>query len=312
MKYIKKCVLCEVEKSKNEFPETDRGRGSAEYCLTCFEMHKNDCFIYNQYDQVIAAFSPGKADDYLLADILYFKKGKYYLHKDKSLTEFLPPTKDKIISMGKYNEKRLSIDYHIATKLVDEQAAIWENNQKIRYLFSGKELENFIVYRDQNICYYCSGYGDKISFLISRSEGGLLTPLNTVCCCSKCKEIEGENLYFYKWLNVPISNGNDGHVIKMWDVKKQNCFRIKEEFANRLIQEEMAVWISDFEIQILYDRKSFRDFLIQRDGETCFYCGKNGTTIDHVFPQTKGGFTTVKNCVIACFQCNEKKGDSVF
>jgi len=46
-----------------------------------------------------------------------------------------------------------------------------------------------------------------------------------------------------------------------------------------------------------------------RDNFTCMYCGsKDGLTIDHVIPTSRGGKSTFENCVSACRQCNHKKG----
>lgn len=52
-------------------------------------------------------------------------------------------------------------------------------------------------------------------------------------------------------------------------------------------------------------------FLARRDKYSCQYCAKklgpNQITIDHIHPQKLGGKTTYTNCVIACFECNNKK-----
>ena len=53
--------------------------------------------------------------------------------------------------------------------------------------------------------------------------------------------------------------------------------------------------------------------LMKRDRQTCQYCGAQPgpakLTIDHVFPKAKGGRASWLNCVLACFECNLKKGD---
>lgn len=48
-----------------------------------------------------------------------------------------------------------------------------------------------------------------------------------------------------------------------------------------------------------------------RDGFRCVYCGtKEGRfTIDHVHPKSLGGKSTFENCVTACKECNNKKGN---
>lgn len=53
--------------------------------------------------------------------------------------------------------------------------------------------------------------------------------------------------------------------------------------------------------------------IFKRDRYACQYCGiQPGTeelTIDHVVPKSKGGASTWENCVLACIDCNKKKGD---
>ena len=52
--------------------------------------------------------------------------------------------------------------------------------------------------------------------------------------------------------------------------------------------------------------------LLARDESSCQYCGKYLTrgesTVDHVVPRSLGGETKWDNVVIACPECNRKKG----
>ena len=62
-----------------------------------------------------------------------------------------------------------------------------------------------------------------------------------------------------------------------------------------------------------------REYLLQKYQYTCVYCNacafKNGKStniwleIDHVVPQSKGGSDRVNNLVLACHECNQKKGN---
>ncbi|MEM7163865.1 MAG: HNH endonuclease [Planctomycetota bacterium] len=52
--------------------------------------------------------------------------------------------------------------------------------------------------------------------------------------------------------------------------------------------------------------------LFARDRNACQYCGRrprvSDLTLDHVIPRRRGGLATWENLVVACFDCNQKKG----
>ena len=52
--------------------------------------------------------------------------------------------------------------------------------------------------------------------------------------------------------------------------------------------------------------------LWKRYGSICAYCAEQfretELTIDHVVPTSRGGKTNWENCVLACYDCNQKKG----
>lgn len=53
--------------------------------------------------------------------------------------------------------------------------------------------------------------------------------------------------------------------------------------------------------------------VFKRDQYICQYCGKlAGATklsVDHIIPKDRGGENSWKNCVTACFNCNNRKGN---
>ncbi len=53
--------------------------------------------------------------------------------------------------------------------------------------------------------------------------------------------------------------------------------------------------------------------VFRRDSYVCQYCRlaltPSQATIDHVKPKADGGDNSWKNCVTACFECNNKKGN---
>lgn len=68
--------------------------------------------------------------------------------------------------------------------------------------------------------------------------------------------------------------------------------------------------------------------LVNRDGGDCHYCKipvrldagvykknkhiKDRATRDHIVPKSMGGLGTLKNFVLACAECNEKRGDNLY
>ena len=60
-------------------------------------------------------------------------------------------------------------------------------------------------------------------------------------------------------------------------------------------------------------KKITRQALRDRDGHLCHYCAKpNAHTIDHVVPQSQGGSDDLDNLVLACTECNHKKGSMAY
>lgn len=56
-----------------------------------------------------------------------------------------------------------------------------------------------------------------------------------------------------------------------------------------------------------------RAVVFVRDDWRCQYCLKSvsirDATIDHIFPESRGGPTSWKNCITACKTCNRRKGN---
>lgn len=55
-----------------------------------------------------------------------------------------------------------------------------------------------------------------------------------------------------------------------------------------------------------------RNNILQRDSNTCQYCGvrfpKTNLNLDHVMPKSLGGETSWENVVCSCLACNRRKG----
>jgi 5-methylcytosine-specific restriction protein A len=59
--------------------------------------------------------------------------------------------------------------------------------------------------------------------------------------------------------------------------------------------------------------ENVRRFVFKRDNYTCRYCGdrKGPFHADHVYPESRGGETSVNNLVTSCGHCNHSKHASV-
>lgn len=70
----------------------------------------------------------------------------------------------------------------------------------------------------------------------------------------------------------------------------------------RLVRDVARTW---------YDRPAHwhRGGVFIRDRHRCAYCGGRATTIDHIFPRSRGGRWSWTNCVAACEGCNFAKAD---
>ncbi|WPQ59822.1 HNH endonuclease [Paenibacillus polymyxa] len=96
--------------------------------------------------------------------------------------------------------------------------------------------------------------------------------------------------------------------------QKWTCKIIPFEDAKLLVEEGFCKIVPYYKNIIVnmisQNYQTFRKHILQRDKFTCYYCGKPGDTIDHKIPLSKGGFTSPKNCVVACSTCNVEKGDT--
>jgi 5-methylcytosine-specific restriction endonuclease McrA len=54
-----------------------------------------------------------------------------------------------------------------------------------------------------------------------------------------------------------------------------------------------------------------KEYLLEKWGRTCAYCGKTGVPleVEHIVPKSRGGTDRVSNLTIACRKCNLKKGN---
>ncbi|MGE5674955.1 MAG: HNH endonuclease [Mycobacterium leprae] len=73
-----------------------------------------------------------------------------------------------------------------------------------------------------------------------------------------------------------------------------------------------AKWAGPNKIRLKFDPFAYRYVRLKvlvRDGYTCYWCGGPGDTLDHIIPWSRGGRTTMDNCICACQECNGLRGD---
>jgi len=98
--------------------------------------------------------------------------------------------------------------------------------------------------------------------------------------------------------------------------KKQNftiCRQCLKELAKENIPELREEWEWEEKNNNNYRKKHIQSDLRWqvwgRDNFTCQECGsRKCLTIDHIFPESKGGKTELNNLQTLCKKCNNKKG----
>jgi hypothetical protein len=100
------------------------------------------------------------------------------------------------------------------------------------------------------------------------------------------------------WINLDVETSDMSKVIR----SEKFCFVIPE-----IIVLDNEHYVSK--------KKWSRKKVLLRDNYQCYYCKVTLTsrnkTIDHIFPQSKGGKDTFDNTVACCLPCNSKKGDKL-
>jgi HNH endonuclease len=67
--------------------------------------------------------------------------------------------------------------------------------------------------------------------------------------------------------------------------------------------------LMDYEVPRNTEYLKHRDEVLARDGSKCVYCqSSKNLSLDHVFPQSRGGKHTPDNLVICCKTCNSREG----
>lgn len=102
------------------------------------------------------------------------------------------------------------------------------------------------------------------------------------------------------------------NLIEVIDSKGRSLTPCERRVADREVRLGRAKWIGQACIRLRFDPFAYRYVrlkVLARDRHTCYWCGRPGFTIDHVIPWSKGGRTSMTNCICACGECNGRRGD---
>lgn len=101
-------------------------------------------------------------------------------------------------------------------------------------------------------------------------------------------------------------------LIAVIDSRGRTLTPCRRKVAEREVRLDRAKWIGRNKIRLRFDPFAYRYVrlkVLARDNYTCYWCGGPGDTMDHVIPWSKGGRTTMTNCICACSMCNGERGD---
>lgn len=99
----------------------------------------------------------------------------------------------------------------------------------------------------------------------------------------------------------------------MIDSRGRTLTPCRRKVAEREVRLNRAKWVGQHKIRLRFDPFAYRYVrlrVLERDQHTCYWCGSFGDTMDHVIPWSKGGRTTMNNCICACEECNGARGDT--
>jgi 5-methylcytosine-specific restriction endonuclease McrA len=63
-------------------------------------------------------------------------------------------------------------------------------------------------------------------------------------------------------------------------------------------------------------KRAKKALLVSDYGSRCWWCNRclseEKLTLDHLKPKSRGGSNSLENLRLACFQCNNSRGDSLY
>lgn len=114
--------------------------------------------------------------------------------------------------------------------------------------------------------------------------------------------------------HATFSEGNLlADLVEVIDSRGRTLSPCRRQIAEREVRLKRAKWVGKNRIRLRFDPFAYRYIrlkVLARDTHICYWCGAAGNTIDHILPWSKGGRTTMINCVTACQECNGQRGDT--
>ena len=89
-------------------------------------------------------------------------------------------------------------------------------------------------------------------------------------------------------------------------------YRLGQKRGNFYLDKD--IWESLCRVERGKVSNRMRFAIYRRDGYRCRYCGRktNDLEIDHIYPISKGGKSTMENLQTLCHRCNKRKGADVY
>ena len=115
------------------------------------------------------------------------------------------------------------------------------------------------------------------------------------------------------WVGHWLDNNAHNDALHDWPREEcEECQRAIAEYGSMpprrmLVRGYEALKRPEFKQSI---PAALRRAVLERDNHTCQKCGtRERLAIDHIYPEVKGGATTLNNLQVLCRTCNARKSD---
>lgn len=98
----------------------------------------------------------------------------------------------------------------------------------------------------------------------------------------------------------------DPDATEIWMIDQKRKFRaaITRELAQKYLDEGAAMIHRSDTICKLFDRRSLRDYILERDGPLCQICkDRRANKLHRIVPRSEGGIRSPANCIAVCDHC---------